>query len=215
LAPIDDAIAAIERLGQGAQFSYLKIADTYKIQHSTLRRRHQGKTQSLAHKAELQQNLSPQQEAKLVQYIEGLSERGLPSTREMVRNFGSAVAQEEVSEAWVTRFLKRNKANLTSKWTTGIDRNRHVADSEKRYRKYFELLYSKIRQHDVEAENIYNTDEKGFLVGIIGRSKRVFSKAVWERKEKTQALQDGSRERITVIAAVCADGNALPPALIF
>jgi hypothetical protein len=77
-----------KRLGPGAQFSYQKIAETYKIQHSTLRRHHQGKTQSRAHKAKLQQNLSPQQEAELVRYIEELSERGLPPTRKMVQNFG-------------------------------------------------------------------------------------------------------------------------------
>jgi hypothetical protein len=96
-----------------------------------------------------------------------------------------------------------------------MDYNRHVADSEERYRKYFELLHSRIRQYNVEAENIHNMDKKGFLVDIIGCSKHVFSKAVWEHKEKTQARQDGSTEWVTVLAAVCADRNALPPALIF
>jgi hypothetical protein len=95
----------------------------------------------------------------------------------MVRNLWSAVAQEEVSEAGVSRLLKRNNTYLTSKWTTGMDRNRHVADSEESYRRYFELLHSKMRQYDVEAENVYNIDEQGFLVGITSRSKRVFSKA--------------------------------------
>jgi hypothetical protein len=84
MTSINNAIAAIERLGPGAQFWYWKIAETYHIQRSTLRRCHQGKTQLRAHKAELQQNLSPQQEAELVRYIEGLSEHGLPPTRKMV-----------------------------------------------------------------------------------------------------------------------------------
>jgi hypothetical protein len=91
-----------------------------------------------------------------------------------------------------------------------MDRNRHVADSEESYRRYFGLLHSKMRQYDVEAENVYNMDEKGFFVGITSRSKRVFSMAACQYKEKTQALQDGSREWITVIAAVCADGKTLP-----
>ncbi|KAF1969453.1 hypothetical protein BU23DRAFT_582664 [Bimuria novae-zelandiae CBS 107.79] len=30
-------------------------------------------------------------------------------------------------------------------------------------------------------------DEKGFLIGIIGRSKRVFSRRMWEKKEKAWA----------------------------
>jgi hypothetical protein len=57
-----------------------------------------------------------------------------------------------------------------------MDRNRHVADSEESYCRYFELLHSKMRQYDVKAENVYNIDEKGFLVGITSCSKRVFSK---------------------------------------
>jgi hypothetical protein len=157
----------------------------------------------------------PHQHHNTTFYIERLSERGLPPTRETVRDFGSTVAQEEVSEAWVTRFLKRNQVNLTSKWTTEMDCNRHVVDSEERHCKYFELLHGKICQYNIGAENIYNMDQKGLLVGIIGCSKRIFPKAVWERKEKTRALQDGSREWITLIAAVCADRNVLPPALIF
>ena len=58
-------------------------------------------------------------------------------------------------------------------------------------------------------------DEKGFLIGITGRSKRVFSKRMWDRKEVTTSLQDGSREWITLLACVCADGSALPPSLIY
>ena len=37
-------------------------------------------------------------------------------------------------------------------------------------------------------------DEKGFLIGITGRSKRVFSKKMWDKKEVTTSLQDGLRE---------------------
>jgi hypothetical protein len=58
-------------------------------------------------------------------------------------------------------------------------------------------------------------DEKGFLIGILGRSKRIFSKRQWEKKEVKAALQDGSREWITVLASVCADGTAIPPGLIY
>jgi hypothetical protein len=35
-----------------------------------------------------------------------------------------------------------------------------------------------MQQYDVEPENTYDMDEKGFLVGTTSRSKRVFSKAL-------------------------------------
>jgi hypothetical protein len=47
----------------------------------------------------------------------------------------------------------------------------------------------------------------------------VFSRRLWERKNVREALQDGSREWITVLAAIlaaiCADGVKLPPGLIY
>ena len=57
-------------------------------------------------------------------------------------------------------------------------------------------------------------DEKG-LIGITGRSKRVFSRRMWEQKEVRAAIQDGPREWITLLACVCADGSVLPPSLIY
>jgi hypothetical protein len=64
-------------------------------------------------------------------------------------------------------------------------------------------------KYNVDAENIYNMDEKGFLIGTTARSKRVFSKAIWQRGQVRAALQDGSREWITTLACF------LPPAIIF
>jgi hypothetical protein len=58
-------------------------------------------------------------------------------------------------------------------------------------------------------------DEKGFMIGQIGRSKRIFSKTEWKQKKFKQALIDGNREWITLIACVGASGKALPPAIIY
>jgi hypothetical protein len=58
-----------------------------------------------------------------------------------------------------------------------------------------------------------NIEERGFLVGITGRSNRVFSRRMWEQKEVTASLQDGLRELITLLACVCAGVSAFPPSL--
>jgi leucyl aminopeptidase (aminopeptidase T) len=125
------------------------------------------------------------------------------------------VSQWEVSRSWVERFLKRNPDQLSPKYTTSIDRNRFKADTEHSYRTYFDLLYAKMRQYNVDAENVYNMDEKGFLLGKTSRTERIFSKQFWEQKKVTAALQDGSTEWITVLAAICADGSWVDPAVIF
>lgn len=133
----------------------------------------------------------------------------------MIRNFSSEVASQPVSESWVTRFLNRHRIHLISKWTTGIDRKRYQADPAAKYKQYFDLLYYKMKQYDLLPRDTYNMDEKGFMIGVIGRSKRVFSKQVWVKKGVKAPIRDGNREWITILATVCADGSSLPPGIIY
>jgi hypothetical protein len=49
-------------------------------------------------------------------------------------------------------------------------------------------------QHAIEPQYSYNIDEKGFLLRKIGRSKRIFSRALWESGEVKSAMQDRNRE---------------------
>ena len=83
------------------------------------------------------------------------------------------MAKWKVSESWVA------PDNLTIEWSAGIDRNRHQANPEERYKLCFDMLYSKIREYD-------NMDEKGFFVGIATRSKRISIKAIWLPKSVQQ-----------------------------
>lgn len=215
MASIEAAIAAIEALKPGESFTYTEIAAAHGVERVTLSRRHQQSQASRATQAVKQRKLNPQQELELVRYIERLTERRLPPTRSMIQNFASQIAKERVSETWVSRFLTRHSSQLTPQWTHAMDRDRHRADSGAKYRQYFDLLHEKITQYDIEPRHTYNMDEKGFMIGVIGRSKRVFSRRLWEKKAVTAALQDGSRKWITLIACVCADGSALPPGIIY
>ena len=61
----------------------------------------------------------------------------------------------------------------------------------------------------------YNMDEKGFMIGVIGKTKRVFDKVLYKKRQYKQASYDANREWVTVIGAICADGSHLPPAVIY
>jgi hypothetical protein len=145
MAPIDDAVAAIKLLEDGEHFMYQAIVNQFGVNRVTLSQRHWGCQHPREAKEADQQCLSPQQEHDLVLYIEALSKRGLPPTREMIQNFASDVIKQRVSEAWVTRFLHCNHDKLTSKWSSGMDALRHKASSEVKYMLYFDLLHSKIK----------------------------------------------------------------------
>jgi hypothetical protein len=58
-------------------------------------------------------------------------------------------------------------------------------------------------------------DEKGFLIGILQEMERVYTRKAMKKLGHLTAAQDGNRNWITLIAGVCADGTALPPALIY
>jgi hypothetical protein len=113
--PILDAIAAIDSAEPGEQLSYRAAGTQFNVNAETLQHRHQGTQLNHAGAANNNQLLSPQQEIKLVQYINELTEQGLPPTRTMIQNFASAVAAWACSKRWVSRFLCRNSAHLCSK----------------------------------------------------------------------------------------------------
>jgi hypothetical protein len=212
---LSDALAEIHSLDPSEQFTYTKIAEKHGVDRSTLARKHRGVQGSRRVANDNQKKLNHQQESDLVKYILQLSERHLPPTRRMIQNFASSVASEPCSDVWVRRFLHRHHDQLKYAWVTGMDSNRHNAESQYKYELYFTALQQKVTQYNIQPENTYNMDEKGFALGVLGRTKRVFSRRQYDKKEVKQALQDGSREWVSLLATVCADGTALPPGIIF
>jgi hypothetical protein len=212
---LNEALAECDTFASRDEIPWSKIAEKHGVVRSTLTRKWRGETRSREAESIARQKLTPQQEEELVQYIEELTARYIPPTREMIQNFASSVAQEPVSESWVTRFINKYNIHLISQYSTGMDANRHNADSYVKYELYFNLLQRKFAEYKLDAEHTYNMDEKGFMIGITTRAKHVFSRRMWEKGEVKASLQDGNRAWITLLACVCGNGSALPPSLIY
>jgi hypothetical protein len=134
----------------------------------------------------------------------------------MLRNFAKEITGEKPGKHWPGRFIKRHQDDLISTYTTAIDAARKRADSAYRYTLYFELLSRKMQQYELRPEDIYNMDEKGFLIRMLVKGPRIFSKQKYITGGGfKQRLQDGNREWITSIACICADGTSLSPGLIY
>jgi hypothetical protein len=58
-------------------------------------------------------------------------------------------------------------------------------------------------------------DEKGFMLGVTIKRKRIFTRRKYELGEYKQHVQDGNREWITTIGCICANRMAISPALIY
>ncbi len=207
--------AALAALSLQDKPNYTATAKIHGVGRDALSRRHRGVQVSAAEKATNQCLLQPAQERSLIQHINRLTELGIPPTVAMVRNFAGEITRKDVGKSWAQRFVDRHKDVLMSRHLTGIDKQRVRADNKESYNVYFELLKRQIEQYAITPSNTYNIDEKGFLIGFITKARRVFSKQAFNSKKLLGALQDGSREWITILGAICADGTSLPPMLIY
>ncbi|XP_044715550.1 DDE superfamily endonuclease domain-containing protein [Hirsutella rhossiliensis] len=133
----------------------------------------------------------------------------------MIKSFAQDIAKIEVGKDWPYSFVRRNSDELGCTWFDGFDIARKRADNASRYRAYYELIGEKIEKYDIPPCNTYNVDEKGFLLGVINRTKRVFSVRAKKQGKLIGAAQDGNRSWITFLACVCQDLTALPPFLIY
>ena len=58
-----------------------------------------------------------------------------------------------------------------SSYLTPADIARKRADNSYQYKLFYELLKEKIEKYEVEVHNMYNMDEKGFLMAYLIRAK--------------------------------------------
>jgi AraC-like DNA-binding protein len=92
MSSIDAALDFLKSLKPGETPNFTQVAKKYGCDRNTLSRRYRGVQGSIPQKLENQQLLNKTQEKELVEYIDSLCSRGLPPTRQMIRNFGSEIA---------------------------------------------------------------------------------------------------------------------------
>ena len=68
---------------------------------------------------------------------------------------------------------------------------------------WFKLVEDTIAKHGVAEEDIFNSDETGFQVGVISTLKVVTTS---DRKGRLRTKQPGNRRWVTAIEAVNAKG---------
>lgn len=138
--------------------------------------------------------LNNQQEKELLRYLRRLYERLLPPLQRIVRNIAQELCGHTLSKNWVARFIERHHDTLGAGFLNTIDLKRCHAESPRAYERYFERMGIKMDEDSVIAENIYNMDEKGFLLGCVKKTRKVFTKELLKSKKLLGSGQDGSRE---------------------
>lgn len=157
-----------------------------------------------------EQLLTDAQEEILVRWIKIQGRRGIPLTYSSVAQCAGAISGQQVGKQWPKRFCKRHP-DLKLKKTTGLEKARAKALNEFAVSKFFAILAEVIKEYGILPGNLYNMDEKGIQLGIGAKIA-----AMVDRDQQTvYSIEDGNRELVTVIEAICADGSAIHPSVIF
>ena len=129
---------AIDQLNQQSKPNVSEIARKFGLVKSTLRRRYRGKTVSRHEiNSEYKQRLNCIQEEALIAQINRLTDRGIPPTSQLVRNFAQEMIGDSVGKNWTGDFVKRHKDRLKSLYLRNIDSQRTRSE----YLPVFQLFY--------------------------------------------------------------------------
>jgi hypothetical protein len=208
-----DIISAIQAIKNNPQLSVRRVAADYNVPRSTLQTRLNGvpfRRDTIANS----RTMTELEEQTIVEYVLDLDSRGFsPATahiEDMANNLRKSRDAPRVGTRWAQRFVNRRQ-ELKIRWNRPYDYQRALCEDPDIIRGWFRLVANTIAKYGIRDEDIYNFDETGFMMGKITANMVVTSA---KRRGKAKRLQQGNREWVSVIQAICANGWAIPPVMV-
>src|SRR6266850_4631652 len=138
MADSEDIEKAIEVLKSQETPRYAEVARQFDLSRHTLMRRFKGETRSRADAISLHlKALTTTQERELIDYLNRLSDRGIPPTTQIAENIVFEILKRPVGHNWIYRFCQRYRGELRSVYHRAIDHSRQVADNSEYFEHYF------------------------------------------------------------------------------
>jgi hypothetical protein len=214
---INLAILAIQ---QGSIKSIRAASIAYDIPWSTLNRRVKG-CPARRDTRPASSKLTKTEESTLVKWILSMDQRGLAPTYDIVGQMANLLLQKRsqtqanppptIGQNWVYNLVKRHKA-LKYQYNRKYDYQRAKCEDPAIIQPWFQLVRNTIEKYSILDADIYNFDETGFQIGVISTAKVITGA---ERSRRPVSVQPGNREWVTAIDCIYADGQSLPPVIIF
>lgn len=204
---------AIKHYQKSGEQSIRTSAETFDIPYTTLRDRLAGaRSRHESHQG--QQLLVPGEEKSLVRWILQMDDRGFPPKTRVVKEMATYLVQKRQSgrilgNHWLERFLDQNP-QVTSRFANRLDRARNSAANPEIIKDFFGKLQQVIREYNIILENMYNMDEKGFMMGVSDKTHVICRRG---RKNPRLTL-NGSRTWVTIVEGISATEVALPPMVV-
>ncbi|KAJ8353656.1 hypothetical protein SKAU_G00212230 [Synaphobranchus kaupii] len=161
--------------------------------------------------------LNQADEKVLVRYALYSARQGFPLTKAMLLSYALTVAKKRgtgvsLGQKWWLGFLKRNGDALSMRTPDIIDWGRTSATKQNVVEAYFELLQNTVQENNLigKPSQVYNCDEMFFQM------HRTKLKVLVQKGTKAPYLQvPGTREHITTLVCINAEGGDVPPFIIF
>ena len=210
-------LLAIQAFKSGQISSIRKAAALYDVPYTTLQNRLNGRT--TRENSQLRnRKMTLAEESFLEKWILSMDERGQPprvstvhaTANLILANRDPTVTPPTVGINWVTRFLRRTPT-LKTRFSQSYDYKRALCEDPKVIQEWFRLVQNTIQKYGIVQKDIYNFDETGFQMGIIGTAKVVTGS---ERGLHPHLVQPGNTEWVTAVEGINATGWSLPPMII-
>ena len=187
-----------------------------RINHQTLINRATGKTSGVKNASKSW--LTPEEAELVIGFIIEVGHRGFPLSHRHLKEHVDQILRGRlgsdfpgVGKRWTNRFVEKWSDRIQMAWSTSLEQKRGRAVNPTTNDAWFDLLERTKAEFDIVEETTYGTDEFG-CNGSVGQKERVMG----SKGQKVHYQQiGGSRENITVIETICADGTCIPPTVIF
>jgi len=193
------------------------IAAQWGLSKSTLTRRFSGKTLNRREAHTAQRKLNDIEEKALADWIKRMEGWGFPPMVWRVRQMADELLKDRginngVGINWVSKFLSR-QPDLTERWSKSIDKDRisGLNWTNTWFWFWFNLLDATLKKYNIQPEDIWNLDEKGFAMGKAGSVKVVCQKSTLQ----AHMAEPGNREWATILECISAAGKILSAFVIF
>jgi DDE superfamily endonuclease len=174
-------------------------------------------------KADSQQYLTPREEKALLEYVLRMDQRGYPLPVKFLGSIAHVIKRQRSSafqvpaandgirppgKNWPQGFYKRYP-ELKARKVRPLDWARH--DIYDKVVEWFTVIGKELSNPAIVLENVYNMDETGVLLSVLGSLKVLVSRQSLRNYRGTGV----KRTLVTAIECISADGRCLDPLIIW
>jgi hypothetical protein len=189
------------------------------LAHNTLARHGKGGG-TLTQSNQQKSWLTAEEAENIINFAIEIAQRGFPLSPRRLKEHCEAVLQHRLGKNfpegglgrdWGNRFITKHHNRLGMYWSNALDSSRGRAVNPVTKEEYFRILKEAREKNNIPDELVYGADETGIQAGI-GVTERVIGPAGAKIQHQQRS---GTRENITVLPTICADGTSLAPTVIY